>query len=74
MATQAEHEAQGPTGGLTPHLPVDDADAWFKRAVSAGATATMTVENMFWGDRYGQVTDPFGYRWSIGCPLKGEVT
>ena len=58
--------------GLTLHLQVDDADAWFNRAVSAGATATMPMENMFWGDRYGQLTDPFGYRWSIGCPLKGE--
>jgi PhnB protein len=56
--------------GLTLHLQVDDADAWFDRAVSAGATPSMPLENMFWGDRYGQVTDPFGYRWSIGCPIK----
>jgi PhnB protein len=58
--------------GLTLHLQVDNADAWFNRAVSAGATATMPVEDMFWGDRYGQVTDPFGYRWSIAHTLKGE--
>jgi PhnB protein len=58
--------------GLTLHLQVDDADAWFNRAVSAGAKATMPLENMFWGDRYGQVTDPFGYRWSIGHPIEGE--
>ncbi|MEP7349883.1 MAG: VOC family protein [Sphingorhabdus sp.] len=55
--------------GLTLHLQVDDADAWFNRAVSAGATASMPVADMFWGDRYGQVTDPFGYRWSIGQPI-----
>lgn len=59
--------------GLTLHLQVDDADGWFNRAVSAGAVATMPLENMFWGDRYGQVTDPFGYRWSIAHPLtQGE--
>jgi PhnB protein len=58
--------------GLTLHLQVDDADAWFNRAVSAGAKETMPPEDMFWGDRYGQVTDPFGYRWSIGCPTRGD--
>ncbi len=58
--------------GLTLHLQVDDADAWFDRAVCAGATATMPLQDMFWGDRYGQVKDPFGYRWSIGCPVKEE--
>jgi PhnB protein len=60
----------GPPRGLTLHLQVDDADAWFNRAVSAGATATMPLENMFWGDRYGQVTDPFGFRWSIAHPVE----
>jgi PhnB protein len=59
-------------GGLTLHLQVDDADAWFDRAVAAGARAAMPLENMFWGDRYGQVVDPFGYRWAIGCPIKEE--
>ena len=48
------------------HLQVEDADAWFARAVEAGATAAMPVDLMFWGDRYGQVVDPFGVRWSIG--------
>jgi PhnB protein len=55
--------------GLTLHLQVNDADAWFDRAVAAGATASMPVQDMFWGDRYGQVTDPFGYRWSIAHTL-----
>lgn len=58
--------------GLTLHLQVDDADAWFDRAVAAGATAIMPPQDMFWGDRYGQLRDPFGYRWSIGCPIKGK--
>jgi PhnB protein len=59
-------------GGLTLHLQVDDADAWFNRAVSAGARAAMPLADMFWGDRYGQVVDPFGYRWSIAHSLKGD--
>ena len=62
----------GPPLGVTLHLQVDDAEAWFARAVAAGAAATMPLENMFWGDRYGQVTDPFGYRWSIAHPLPQE--
>ncbi len=55
----------GPPRGLTLHLKVDNADAWFERAVAAGAQVVMPMENVFWGDRYGQVKDPFGYRWSI---------
>jgi PhnB protein len=64
-------EEAGPAGGsgLTLHLQVDDVDAWFERAVEAGARAAMAPADMFWGDRYGQVVDPFGYRWSIGAPL-----
>jgi PhnB protein len=60
----AEADVAGGSG-LTLHLQVDNADAWFDRAVAAGATATMPVADMFWGDRYGQVKDPFGYRWSV---------
>lgn len=55
---------------VTLHLTVDDADAWFERAVSAGATVTMPLENMFWGDRYGKLVDPFGHHWSISCPVE----
>ncbi len=46
-------------------LYVPDADAAFARALRAGATVVMPVADMFWGDRHGQVVDPFGYRWSI---------
>lgn len=59
---------------MTLHLHVDDADAWFDRAVAAGATVVMPIDNMFWGDRYGQIKDPFGHQWSIGAPIKGETT
>lgn len=58
--------------GVTLHLQVDDADRWYDRAIAAGATSVMAPENMFWGDRYAQVKDPFGHLWSIGHPLKGE--
>ncbi len=50
---------------VTLHLYVKDVDAEMARAVAAGATVTMPVSDMFWGDRYGQVEDPFGHRWSI---------
>jgi PhnB protein len=56
--------------GVTLHLQVDNADAWFARAVAAGATPTMPLENMFWGDRYGQVKDPFGHLWSIATHIE----
>ena len=52
--------------GFTLHLQVDDADAWFARAVEAGCTAVLPVQVMFWGDRYGQLRDPFGVSWSVG--------
>jgi PhnB protein len=60
---------EGPDpGGYTLHLAVDDADAWWKRAVDAGCTVNMPLDNQFWGDRYGQLKDPFGVSWSIGGP------
>jgi PhnB protein len=58
-------------GGFTIHLQVDDADAWWARAVAAGCVVRMPLENQFWGDRYGSVRDPFGVDWSIGGPAKG---
>jgi PhnB protein len=57
-------------GGYTLHLQVDDADAWWKRAVEAGAEPLIPVTDMFWGDRYGQFRDPFGVRWSVGTTIK----
>lgn len=59
-----------PPSGVTIHLEVEDADAWWTRAVDAGATIVMPLADQFWGDRYGQVKDPFGHSWSIGAPIK----
>lgn len=47
------------------HLNVEDADAVFQKAVAAGAKAQMPPTDMFWGDRYAKVSDPFGHEWSI---------
>ena len=55
---------------VTIHLYVDDADATAERAVKAGAKLTMPVTDMFWGDRYGQVEDPFGHRWSVATHVR----
>lgn len=56
--------------GVTIHLQVADADAAWQRAVDAGAIVRMPLDNQFWGDRYGQVVDPYGHTWSIGGPVK----
>jgi PhnB protein len=50
---------------VTFYLYVPDADAAFKTAVAAGAKVQMPVQDAFWGDRWGTVTDPFGHTWSL---------
>ena len=55
------------------HLYVSDVDAVVAKAVAAGAKVTMPVADMFWGDRYGQLEDPFGHRWSIATHTR-DVT
>ena len=71
---QGPGDTGAPTGsGLTLHLQVDDTDRWYARAVEAGATPTMPPADMFWGDRYAQVHDPYGYRWAMGSPIKGAA-
>lgn len=52
------------------HLYTDNVDTAFAKALEHGAKSLMPVEDMFWGDRYGQLEDPFGHRWSIATPLK----
>ena len=61
----------GPPTGVVMHLQVPDADAIWAKAVEAGAEVTMELADQFWGDRYGQLRDPFGHRWSIGGPVRG---
>jgi PhnB protein len=55
---------------VTIHLVVADVDKAVDRAVKAGATVVMPVADMFWGDRYGQIEDPFGHRWSLATPQR----
>ena len=52
------------------HIYIENVDAAFDRAVKAGATVEMPVADMFWGDRYGKLKDPFGHKWSIGTHTK----
>ncbi len=55
---------------VTLHLYVPDADAAYKQAIAAGAKEIMPVTEMFWGDRYGQVEDPWGHRWSLATHVR----
>ena len=62
------HDLPEPVGVML-HLQVKDADAWWNRAMEAGATVVFELGDQFWGDRYGQLKDPFGHIWSIGAPI-----
>jgi len=55
---------------VTIHLYVEDVDSFVKRAVEAGAKITMPLADMFWGDRYGQLEDPFGHHWSVATHIR----
>jgi uncharacterized glyoxalase superfamily protein PhnB len=55
---------------VTIHIFVADADALFTRAVAAGAKVTTPIADMFWGDRYGKLEDPFGHKWSIATRIE----
>jgi len=55
---------------VTIHLTVTDVETQFQRAVDAGATVVAPLEDMFWGDRYGVIRDPFGHMWSLGQPMR----
>lgn len=72
-----EHGALGPLSlkgsPVTIHLYVEDADSFTEQAIRAGAKSRMPVTDMFWGDRYGQIEDPFGHRWSIATHVR-DVT
>jgi PhnB protein len=55
---------------VTIHLFVEDVDAAIQRAAAAGAKVTLPPTDMFWGDRYARIFDPFGHSWSIATHLK----
>jgi PhnB protein len=55
---------------VTIHLTVENVDAVVAQAVAAGAKITMPVEDAFWGDRYGQIEDPFGHKWSVATHIR----
>src|SRR5262245_324456 len=55
---------------VTIHVYVKDADSFVARAAAAGAKVTMPVAEMFWGDRYGKLEDPFGHQWSVGTHVR----
>jgi uncharacterized glyoxalase superfamily protein PhnB len=64
MGCRAPQTLGGTTGSL--HIYVRDVDRAFQRAVAAGAEVRMPVADMFWGDRYAKVADPFGHEWGLG--------
>ena len=61
--TRPPKELGGTTAGV--FLYVEDVDASFQQAVDAGATVAMPLTDMFWGDRFGSLIDPFGHQWSL---------
>jgi PhnB protein len=67
-ATKPPKEIGGTTASV--FMYVDDVDAVVEKAVDAGATITMEVEDQFWGDRFGTITDPFGHVWSIATHVE----
>jgi len=69
-----EHGALGPQKGasspVTIHIFVEDVDALYAQATQAGAEVIMPLADMFWGDRYAVVRDPYGHSWSIGTHIE----
>ena len=52
------------------HIATDDADTLWQRAVAAGAEVQQPLQDVFWGERHGQIVDPFGHRWAIAKRLR----
>ncbi len=69
--TKPPPEAGG--ASVTVHLEVPDVDRAWKKAVKAGATVIMPLADMFWGDRFGKLRDPFGHVWSLAAPVKKKA-
>jgi len=66
---ESGHDKEKPQA-FTMQLIVEDIDAWWRRAVDAGCEVTFPVQLMFWGDRWGQLRDPFGVTWAMNAPAK----
>ncbi len=63
------HPVETPGGfTLTLNLAADNIDSWWQRAVDAGCEVTVPLQVMFWGDRWGQLRDPFGVVWAMNAP------
>jgi len=60
----------GGSSTVTIHIYTKDVDKLWDQAISAGARITMPISNQFWGERYGQLADPFGHRWSLSQQVK----
>jgi PhnB protein len=58
------------TTTVTLHIYTDDVDGFWEKALAAGARIAMPLDNQFWGERYGQLVDPFGHRWSVSMQIK----
>jgi uncharacterized glyoxalase superfamily protein PhnB len=71
-STQDQCKSAETMGGspISFYTYVEDVDEDFTRALAAGATVVMPVEDMFWGDRAGTVVDPFGYKWTLATHIK----
>jgi PhnB protein len=71
LADDFSGQYTGTTGGpISLMLYTENVDEVFNRAVAAGARAEMPLQNMFWGDRYGKLTDPFGNLWSLAMHIE----
>jgi len=66
--SSAPVSTSSPSYGL--FLYVEDVDGIYNRAVAAGASVVMPITNMFWGDRYGKVVDPFGHHWGLATHVE----
>jgi PhnB protein len=66
--TKSPKEVGGTTAGV--FMYVEDVDATVKQAVDAGATVETEVQDMFWGDRWGSIVDPFGHQWSVATHVE----
>jgi len=61
---------RGEVSGFAIHVYVDDVDKLFAQAVAAGSVVKMPLMDQFWGDRYGHIVDPYGFKWALATHLR----